>query len=57
MMTSLEQLQIGLGDKWFMYKSDSKLLQLCGMGGLVVSALDFHTGYRGFESRWGRDHF
>ena len=23
----------------------------------MVSALDFHAGYRGFESRWGRDNF
>ena len=29
----------------------------CELGGLVVSALDFHAGYRGFESRWGRDNF
>ena len=33
----------------------------CGLGGLVVSALDFQAGYppggyRGFESRSGRDH-
>ena len=26
-------------------------------GGLVVSALDFQAGYRGFESRSGRDNF
>ena len=23
----------------------------------MVSALDFHAGYRGFESGWGRDNF
>ena len=23
----------------------------------MVSALDFHAGYRGFESHWGRDNF
>ena len=28
-----------------------------GLGDLVVSALDFHAGYRGFESRWGRENF
>ena len=28
-----------------------------GLGGLVVSALDFQAGYRGFESRSGRDNF
>ena len=28
-----------------------------GLGGLVVSALDFQGGYRGFESRSGRDNF
>ena len=27
------------------------------LGGLVVSALDFQAGYRGFESRSGRDNF
>ena len=30
---------------------------LSGLGGLVVSALDFQAGYRGFESRSGRDSF
>ena len=30
---------------------------VCGLGGLVVRALDFHAGYRGFESRLGRDNF
>ena len=30
---------------------------VCGLGGLVVSAFDFHAGYRGFESRSGRDNF
>ena len=30
---------------------------LCELGGLVVSALDFQAGYRGFESRSGRDNF
>ena len=29
----------------------------CGLGGLGVSALDFQAGYRGFESRSGRDNF
>ena len=29
----------------------------CELGGLVVSALDFQAGYRGFESRSGRDNF
>ena len=29
----------------------------CGLGGLVVSALDFQAGYRGFGSRSGRDKF
>ena len=29
----------------------------CGLGGLVVSALDFQAGYRGFESCSGRDNF
>ena len=29
----------------------------CGLGGLVVSALDFQAGYRRFESRSGRDNF
>ena len=28
-----------------------------GLGGLVVSALDFQAGYRGSESRSGRDNF
>ena len=28
-----------------------------GLGGLVISAFDFQAGYRGFESRWGRDNF
>ena len=28
-----------------------------GLGGLVVSALDFQAGYRGFESRSRRDNF
>ena len=28
-----------------------------GLGGLVVSALDFQAGYRGFESRSGQDKF
>ena len=28
-----------------------------GLGGLVVSALDFQAGYCGFESRSGRDNF
>ena len=29
------------------------ILRTCfrGLGGLEVSALDFHAGYRGFESR------
>ena len=27
------------------------LYEYCGLGGLVISALDFHAGYRGFESR------
>ena len=30
---------------------------LCGLGGLVVSALDFQAGYRGFEPRSGQDKF
>ena len=29
----------------------------CGLGGLVVSALDFQAGYRRFEFRSGRDNF
>ena len=29
----------------------------CGLGGLLVSALDLQAGYRGFESRSGRDNF
>ena len=29
----------------------------CRLGGLVVSALDFHAGYRVFESRLGQDNF
>ena len=28
-----------------------------GLGGLVVSALDFKAGYRGFESRSGQNNF
>ena len=28
-----------------------------GLGGLMVSELDFQSGYRGFESRSGRDNF
>ena len=28
-----------------------------GLGSLVVSAFDFQAGYRGFESRSGRDNF
>ena len=28
-----------------------------GLGGLVVSTLDFQAGYRGFEFRLGRDNF
>ena len=40
-----------------LYKRLPVQLQTYGLGGLVVSALDFHTGYRGFESRWGRDKF
>ena len=32
-------------------------MQISGLGGLVVSALDFQAVYRGFESRSGRDNF
>ena len=40
------------------YKAYLYYQQHCdGLGGLVVSALDFQAGYRGFESRSGRDNF
>ena len=40
------------------YKKRIKLHSVIpGLGGLVVSALDFQAGYRGFESRSGRDNF
>ena len=37
----------------------SKILEWaqCGLSGLEVSALDFQSGYRGFESRSVRDNF
>ena len=44
--------------KWFIvFKLRILINTPCGLGGLVVSALDFQTGYRGFESRSGRDNF
>ena len=33
------------------------MIPISGLGGVVVSALDFQAGYRGFESRSGRDNF
>ena len=38
-------------------KQLKSLFRNSGLGGLVVSALDFQAGYRGFESRSGRDNF
>ena len=39
------------------YKLDFRCPHARGLGGLVVSALDFQAGYRGFEARSGRDNF
>ena len=39
------------------FKASGQVNTRGGLGGLVVSALDFQAGYRGFESRSGRDNF
>ena len=41
----------------YLYKVATFPHQPRGLGSLVVSALDFQAGYRGFESRSGRDNF
>ena len=39
------------------YKVKLTQLRICGLGVLVVSALDFQAGHREFESRTGQDKF
>ena len=57
LITSRTRIQLSHRGRRIYISTVIILRQTGGLGGLVVSALDFQAGYRGFESRSGQDNF